>query len=265
MLLIWRVLATIAAINLFVLAVFVGLSVLQYNKIQSDLIRERLIALVDIVRDPFEAVANLGLPLGTVRNADAVLERARLSDDSIVAIFVIGADGDIAQATPAQIAPDLRSMALSAGPELLGSSIWKTETPDSFLIGTSIRSAAGAAAGSIILAYSKRDALTQVQAMTGKLFLIAGGLLIATVGAGLIVLRVVLGEHVRIFDGILATFDSYERRFWRGSASTVTEVPDIAGLGLRTSEFRDLIERSEAEYRQALPDTAEARPAGPET
>jgi len=260
MILIWRVLATIAAINLIVLAVFVGLSVLQFNNIQSGLIRERLVALSDIVRDPFEAVANLGLPLGTVRNANAVLERARLSDEAILAIVVIGANGEIVHSTPAQLEPELKTQALSLRTGLRSSSQWERQTPESFLIGAGITSPTGVEVGSIVIAYSRQDALTQTQAMTAKLVLMSGSILLATILIGFLALRVLLAEHVRIFDGILLTFDTFERRFWRGSGAEVADAPEISGLGLRSSEFRDLIERSEAQYRKAEAVTPQADP-----
>ena len=83
MVLIGRILATIAAVNLFALAVFVMFATIQYNAILSDLTRDRLVVLADTVRRPFKSVAELGVPIGTVRNADAVLARVASSDEAI--------------------------------------------------------------------------------------------------------------------------------------------------------------------------------------
>ena len=69
MAIVWRVLVAIGAINFIVLFIFVSIATLQFDTILSGLIQERLVVIADRVRVPFTAVANLGLPLSTVRNA----------------------------------------------------------------------------------------------------------------------------------------------------------------------------------------------------
>lgn len=245
-----RVLATVAAIVLFALAVFVGLATLQYNAIHSDLTRERLVVLSDTVRAPFQAVAELGVPIGTMRNAEAVLARARTSDDAIVAIHVMAPDGAITRSTetrpPPRAAPNILRVARAAGM----SANWHLETAENFLVGANIADARGAAAGGILIEYSKRDANIQVQAMEARLVLLAATVFAVSVLVVLIMLRVVLAEHLRIFDGILASFDGFERHFWRGAGGENGPESEVSGLGVSTSEFRELMERSEAEYER---------------
>src|SRR3546814_18120582 len=77
MALFWRIWAAVTLVNLAVLTIFVGLATLQFGNINSDLVGERLVVLADLTAAPFEAAAKIGLPLSTVRNADALLARAR--------------------------------------------------------------------------------------------------------------------------------------------------------------------------------------------
>jgi hypothetical protein len=250
MVLIGRILGTIVALNLFVLAVFVGLATLQYNAILSNLTRERLVVLADTVRAPFQAVANLGVGIDTVRNADAVLERARQSDDAIAAIHVISPDGDIVRSTSLQ--PSVRAMdewrsdLLNVG----DGNTWHLETRDRFLVGARITGPGGEEAGGVLIEYSKRSSNILVQAMEARLVLLAGAILLVTTLLGLIILRLVLSEHLRIFGGILASFDEFERKFWRGEGSSEGPEVNVRGLGLDTSEFRGLLETSEDQYQR---------------
>lgn len=251
MILIGRVLATIALVNIFVLAVFVSLATLQYDSILSGLIRERLVVLADTVRSPFQAVADLGVSIETVRNADAVLARARISDESILAIHVISPDGEVVHSTSSKVPDRARADVLHAGRSAGVTATWHLETNDSFLVGANIAGTTGSEAGSVLIEYSKQVANTQVQAMEARLVLLAGVVFAVTLLLGLVALRIVLSEHLRIFNGILSSFDRFERIFWRGYSSGNDHESDVSGLGLRTSDFRELLEESEEQYQQA--------------
>ncbi|SDL89340.1 hypothetical protein [Aliiruegeria lutimaris] len=247
MALIWRVLVAIIAVNLVTLTVFVGLATLQYNAILSGLIRDRLVVLIEKIRDPFEAVADIGVPLSTVRNANAILERARLSDDSILGIYLIDPQNNVVQVAADRTLP---LDTLLAGRPDDGSVAWQVETRGSFVIGTVIRSSFGANAGSIVVEYSKREAKVQVLAMATLLVLLAGGVLAVSVVIGWLILRRVLAEHVRVFEGLLESFDAFEMGFWRGLGKRTAPENNVKALGLETTEFRELLETSEDRYRQ---------------
>jgi hypothetical protein len=250
MVLIGRILATIMALILFSLAVFVALASLQYESILSDLTRQRLVVLADSVRDPFQSVANLGVPIDTVRNADAVLERARLSDEAIVTIQVFTPDGEIVRSTAvqhdAQITADVLDTAHGSGE----SATWHAETASSFLVGANVASLTGDYLGSVVIEYSKQETSVHVRAMEARLVILAGSVFAVSTLIMLIVLRLVLAEHLRIFDGILSTFDRFERRFWRGEGAKRRAEDDFTGLGFSTANFRQLLEQSEAQYQQ---------------
>ena len=246
--LVGRMLATITAIILFSLCVFIGLATLQYNSILSDLTRDRLIVLSNNVRTPFQAVADLGVPIGTMRNADAVLERARSSDESIIAIHVVSADGNIVRSTATQPPLQPEPVAVAAVQEAGESANWHIERANDFLVGANIADLSGASAGAILIVYSKREANTQVQAMEARLVLLAALVLIVSVLALMPILRIVLSEHLRIFEGILESYDGFERRFWRGTATSDAHQVKVEGLGFSTVEFASLIDQSEQEY-----------------
>lgn len=259
MILIGRILATIAALNLFCLAVFVGLATLQYNSILSGLTRERLVVLADTVRGPFQAVADLGVPIGTVRNADAVLKRARLSDESILAIHVFDVNGKIVRSTMA-------NPSSHAGPDILGiardtenDGTWHLETNENFLVGANISGAANQYTGGVYIEYSRHDTSVRVQAMEARMVLLAGTVFAVSVLIFLIMLRIVLSEHLRIFDGVLSSFDRFERKFWRGTDRPEAKEAEITGLGFSTAEFGDLLEASEAQYQEMKTENVSSR------
>src|SRR5690606_11632071 len=95
MALFWRLWAAVTLVNVVVLAVFVALATLQFGEIHGQLLGERLTVLADRAAEPFESAAKIGLPLSTVRTADALLERARQADETITAIHVFDIAGNI--------------------------------------------------------------------------------------------------------------------------------------------------------------------------
>ena len=69
MLIFWRLFPLVAAINLVVIVLFIGFSVLQFNRISAQLELERVSVLGDRVAAPFEAAAGIGLPPSSVSSA----------------------------------------------------------------------------------------------------------------------------------------------------------------------------------------------------
>ncbi|WP_435259447.1 hypothetical protein ACSBLW_06665 [Thioclava sp. FR2] len=77
------------------MAIFVGLILLQFQNIQHKLLAERVAVLATNTAQPFNAATSIGIPLASVRNAGALLERARQTDDAITAILVVDAEGNL--------------------------------------------------------------------------------------------------------------------------------------------------------------------------
>ena len=94
-----RLWAVAAGILALVIAGFVWLAILNFKQIQITLLHERLAVLAEVTAVPFQTAARIGMPLGGVRNADALLERARQSDNAIVGIHVADAAGRVVRST----------------------------------------------------------------------------------------------------------------------------------------------------------------------
>jgi len=248
MAIVWRVLVAIGAINFIVLFIFVSIATLQFDTILSGLIQERLVVIADRVRVPFAAVANLGLPLSTVRNARAILEDARQDDSNIKHIHVFGQDGAIVHSTSrtpsATLSQDwsaeLHNKGIEAG--------LRVETKDAFIVAAGITSPTQELSGGVVIVYSKSQARTQVLATAASLGLAAGLVLAGMLIFGWGVLRIALSEHVRVFGGILAAYDRFERQFWRSSMVDRDSDSPVSGLGVSSSTFGSLLKQSESRY-----------------
>jgi len=248
MAIVWRVLVAIGAINFIVLFIFVSIAILQFDSILSGLIQERLVVVAERVRVPFTAVANLGLPLSTVRNAHAVLEDARQGDSNIEHIHVFGPDGAIVHSTsstpPATLA---QARAAESNSESAGDGL-RLETEDAFIVGADVTSSTQQLSGRIVIVYSKSQARTQVLATTASLGLAAGLVLACILLLSKLVLRIALAEHVRVFGGILGAYDRFEREFWRGAKVDSEGDSPVSGLGVSSATFASLLRQSEAQY-----------------
>lgn len=237
MALFWRIWAAVAVVNLAVLTVFVGLSTLQFNNINSGLLGERLVVLAGRVAQPFQAAARLGLPLSTVRNANALLERAHQTDDAITAIHVFDVDGRIVQSTATSPPESISSDALVARSREAGSA-WHRETDAGFLSGVGIFSGDGTPVGGVLVVYPLESGITRVKAMAADLSLTALAVLIATTVIAIPLLRLSLNRQIRLFEAIDSDISRFERDSWRSAAgpSPVVECDAVEGLGSRLSQ-----------------------------
>ncbi len=253
MALFWRIWAAVMLVMLAVLSIFVGLATLQFGNIHSDLVGERLAVLAGRTAAPFSAAARIGLPLSTVRNADALLERARQTDDAIVAIHVFDAAGRIVHSTvvppPKTISPE----AAAARAEAKGAE-WHRETSDGFVSSIDIASRDGISAGGILITYPVRGALIRLRAMAAELAVAAVGLLLASAVFSALLLRLGLNRQIRLFGDIDRAILDFERAAWRGAAQ-LTADPSEGGLG----ELRRLLAAAEERYLIARQLLADAR------
>ena len=105
----------------------------------------------------------MGVPIGAVRNADAVLARVASSDEAIVAIQVISPDGDVVRSTNMEDVPALSETILDSIRSAAPGETWHLETSERFLVGANIEGAFGSRAGSVLIEYSKEGGV-QLQA-----------------------------------------------------------------------------------------------------
>lgn len=245
MALFWRVWAAVILVNLGVLVLFVGLAVLQFDSINAILVGERLVVLAERTAAPFQAAARIGLPLSTVRNADALLARARQTDDAISAVHVFDEAGRIVHSTDASAPPSISSEALATRRAAAGEP-WHFRTREGgFLSGIDIPTPGGTTAGGILVAYPGDANATQVRAMGAELYLAAIIVMVATAGLSVLLLRIALRQQIRQFEEVETDISDFERASWRTAATAVADAGTSTG---RPSELRRLLDAAEDRY-----------------
>lgn len=246
--LVWRVLTTIAATNFVVMFVFVSLATLQFDSILSGLIKERLEVLATRARDPFASVIELGLPVSSVRNGRAALVAVKQSDPAIEEILVFEPSGKVVHTTSREVVGDVPPDWIDASGEVNSSNIFHLARPSQFIVGADIQSG-GETVAVLAIVYSKSQARDQVRAMAAKLAFVAGLIMAATILLGTVAVRFSLSEHLKVFDGILGTYDSFARAFWRGAEYRAERPKSVSGLGVSTDQFWDLLQDSEKTFQ----------------
>lgn len=241
-----------AVVNALCLAVLFALASVQYDAVISGLVRDRLAVVAQVLVEPFQAVADLGLPVESLRGVDELLRRNKQSSTDILGIYLFDPAGNIVRATEPVLADDVTP---AAGYALANTdqSSWFSENSTPPLVASLIKSADGSIAGGILISYGDGGKLLQVQALSGKLAFISAAILAISLVLGLGVLRFTLKGHIRVFDALLATYDRFERQAWRGIRTDEMSPEPVRGFGLDTEEIFVLLERSEEKYQALNP------------
>lgn len=242
MVLFWRIWAAVTLVMLAVLAIFVGLATLQFGNINSELVGERLVVLAGRTAGPFSAAARIGLPLSTVRNADALLERARQTDDSIAAIHVFDAAGRVVHSTASPAPAQIPREAAAARAEANGTA-WHRETSEGFFSSVDITLLDGTSAGGILIIYPGSGSLISLRAMAAELAVIAMGILVASAVLSALLLRLGLHRLIRLFREIDGAILDFERAAWRGAAQLDGESTERPA-----GELRHVLAAAEVRY-----------------
>lgn len=224
MALFWRIWAAISLVNLLVLSVFLGLAALQFASINSTLVGERLVVLATRTVAPFAASVRLGLPISGVRNAPTLLERARQTDEDIVALHVFDAEGHIVHSTINPAPAAIPAEAIAARQSARGAP-WYRESPDGFIGGADVSMADGSSVGGILIVYPGRGNDTQVRSMITELLGGAFWALLAASVLGTLILRFSLRDSIRHFTAIDATYNEFEFNNWRHAAGREETAP----------------------------------------
>jgi hypothetical protein len=253
MALFWRIWAAVSLVNILVLSVFLGLAALQFASINSTLVGERLVVLANRTVAPFAASVRLGLPISGVRNAPTLLERARQTDEDIVALHVFDAEGLIVHST-ASPAPAAIPVAAAAARQSAKGAPWHRESPDGFIGGVDVAMADGSSAGGILIVYPGRGHETQVRSMITELLEGAFWALIAAAVLGTLILRFSLRHAIRHFGTIDTTYNDFEISAWRRGAG-----PEETAAARDPRALSTQLESAAARYRAAGRDMAAAR------
>lgn len=243
MALFWRIWGAVTLVNFAVVTIFVALATLQFGNVNSALVGERLVVLADHTAAPFKAAARIGLPLSTVRNADALLERARQTDDAIIAIHVFDVTGRIVHSTISPPPTMIPAEALFARTAADGVP-WHRETTYGFLSSIDIVSRDGSTVGGILIVYPGGGNLTRIRAMAAELGLAAIGVLIIAAVLSALLLRLGLRGQIKSFEAIDSSIGKFERSAWRSAAG---RPPDVAEGD--AEELRVLLDVAETRYR----------------
>ena len=232
-----RLWAVAVATLALVVALFVGLAILNFKQIQTDLLGGRLAVLAEMTAEPFEAAARIGLPLGSVRNSAALLERARQSDDAIAGVYVIGADGAVIRATG--------DTALHMPSGNTEGTRWSWSDADHLFSAVRIIGAAGQPLGAVVVEIDRRESTILVRAMAAELLtsaLAIWSVMSALSGAGI---WLWLRPQITAFRGAEEQIEAFEQDLWSGRATADRANSGDLGHALRAAL---------SGYRQAMRD-----------
>lgn len=262
MALFWRVFSTMAAVNALCLLVLFALASVQYDAVLSGLVRDRLAVVAQVLAEPFQAAAGLGLPIESLRDVDALLLRTKQSSTDVQGIYLFDQAGTILRSTEPGLTEDVALAARYALAQGDGSA-WFGKTAGGLLVASLVTGADGGIVGGILLAHGDGGTVLQVQALTGRLAFASTAILVISLFLGLGILRLALKGHIRVFDALLATYDRFERQAWRGIRAEEAPPEPVRGFGIDTAEIFDLLERSEARYQAVNPSRLPAPARGP--
>lgn len=198
---------------------FVGLTLLQFRNIQRTLLTERVAVLARNTAEPFEASLGLGLPLSSVRNAEALLERARQTDDMITSIHLVAPDGRVLR----RIGAEEANLTTLFPPGDWSSGAASRFEGTRFLSLHPISGPAGGSPGAIVVSLDAGDSVIRLWAIGAELAAAAVVfLIVGTLVTGL-VLRRVFAVEILAFDAVETDIDRFERDMWRGHSAGAKE------------------------------------------
>ncbi|MFV0333854.1 MAG: hypothetical protein ACK5JR_07265 [Tropicimonas sp.] len=244
----WRLWATASATMAIAILILVGLTLIQFGNLQRTLLAERVAVLARNTAAPFEATTGLGFPLSSVRNAAALLERARQSDAAIAAIHLVDREGRVLRQV-GDASTDIHALDWPEG--------WRSRPAnlfdgDRFYSFNPIAGPGAGAPGAVIVSMDASNSVIRIWAIGAELAVAAMVFLAA--GAGIIgfILRRAFSAEIAAFDAVEADIEGFERDSWRG--------PDAAGSE-PGGELRQVLNEAYGGYRRAVGDlAAEGRP-----
>lgn len=243
MALFWRIWLAVTFVNLVVLTIFVGLATLQFGNINSSLVGERLAVLAERTAAPFNAAAKIGLPLSTVRNAEALLERARQTDTAILAIHVFDNAGRIIQSTDTHPPGEIPAKALATR-AASGGAPWHIESGEIFLSSIDIIARGKTTVGGVLIVYPRSSSVTQIRAMGAELAFATTVILSFGAVLSIFLLRLSIGKQIKLYNSIDNAVTNFEQGAWRSAAGRSSLC-----LESEADELSHLLETAEKSYQ----------------
>jgi len=233
----WRLWWAASGTLAFAMLIFVGLALLQFQNIQRTLLAERVAVLAVNTAEPLNSAASIGIPLSSVRNSKALLERARQTDDTITSIHILDPQGNILhQVGNDDAVTDLPTLPVG----------WQTGPVNlfdgsHFLSFNPIAVSNGMAQAAMVISLDASASVNRTWAMGAELataavaFLCVGALLIG------FALRLAFAPEIGAFEAIERDVELFERDTWQGDPTE----PQAGG------ELRRALNDAYASYRAA--------------
>jgi len=223
------------------------MATLQFENILYGMIKDRLVVLVEDVKEPFQSVARIGLPISTVRNAQAIMAVAQKSDLDISAIYVFDLKGQVVHSIGDSVGSSVSEIELKS---ISGfdKNVWQSDEGSFFTSIAAIRTASGDAVGGVVVRYPKLGALTQVKSMSAGLAIRAFWTLVMFTILSSILLWFVLRNYVKLNDGLIDAFDAFEKQYWRRNGRNPVEFTNTEVLGINNGDFHKSLLKSEEMY-----------------
>ena len=145
-----------------VMSLFFMMSRLKFETTLTHLVQSRLTVLSESVADPLEAAMDLGLSLSELRNADALITRAKENDSRIDAVDVFDLSGEILfSTTPDRLGRPVKAEVLDAQLQT-DMQAWELSGDTTFSSGMTLTNNIGQNVGGVLITYSKTEIFSKV-------------------------------------------------------------------------------------------------------
>lgn len=164
-----RIVATMAAVCVFAVALTATLNVYKYDSSLGELVRSRFTFLLRDMRNTLETGMNLGLPLKGLDNVPELIRAHAARDPEILSIEIFGPDGTVLFGTDASFVGDLVAATWLEAWRRSTDPIWDLRERDAETLGITLQDSLGQVAGAIALRYSRKLEDDVLYRMGGRL------------------------------------------------------------------------------------------------
>ena len=150
-----RIVATMAAICVFAVALTATLNFYKYDSTLSDLLRSRFTFLLRDMRNTLETGIDLGLPLRGLDNVPELIGGNAARNPDILSIEVFDPGGTVLFSTDTSFVGDLVAATWLDRWHKSTQPIWSTRERDADTLGITLQNSLGQTAGAIALRYDR--------------------------------------------------------------------------------------------------------------
>ncbi len=195
-----KIAAPIILISVLAIGLTVFLNVGKLERTLSTLEESRLRFILNDLRANLETGLDLGLPLQSLGNAQAALEREAGRDPDVVSISVVDARGAVLFHTGRSVAEVAAAWRQSEDGKALPA--WQAQDSQSYVVGATLTNNLGAHVGSVALRYSKARQASFIATVSRQLNLAALAGVLATTLCALFGIDLLVRRIGRTLDGI---------------------------------------------------------------